>query len=158
MNIRQQSDNHHQCKMSLKMKMNTTKKQLYSWKTQNKQLRVTWSKSSGTCSSPEFLWWSIHCRWFLSVQSFATLVLTGTTPLAAVDCCSSVTHAPKRLGFFRLNYSLFSLADLKEFVTGYCCSHLLHLLSTVRIPGKVEWCQPISLQMTQWNQVSRMTQ
>ena len=74
----------------------------------------SWSKSSGTCSSPQFLRWSIHCRRFLSTQSFATLVLTGTTPLAAMDCCSSVTHAPKWLGFFRLNDSLFSLADLKE--------------------------------------------
>ena len=74
----------------------------------------SWSKSSGTCSSPQFLRWSIHCRRFLSAQSFATLVLTGTTPLAAMDCCSSVTHAPKRLGFFRLNDSLFWLADLKE--------------------------------------------
>ena len=82
------------------------------------------SKSSGTCSSPQFLQWSIHCQRFLSAQSVPTLVLTGTTPLAAMDCCSSVTHAPKWLGFFRLNDSLFSLADLKEE-----CSHhrlLLH--------------------------------
>ena len=74
----------------------------------------SWSKSSGTCSSPQFLRWSIHCRRFLSTQSFATLILTGTTPLAAMDCCSSVTDAPKWLDFFRLSDSLFSLADLKE--------------------------------------------
>ena len=111
MNIRQQSDNNHQCKMPLKMKMNTNKKQLYSWKTQNKQLRVnleanclTLTLLHSSCDDPSTAEDS-------SVSSHSVL----TTPLAAMDCCSSVTHAPKRLGFFRLNNSLFSLADLKEF-------------------------------------------
>ena len=64
-----------------------------------------------------------HCRRFLSAQSFATLVLSGTIPLAAMDCCSSVTHTPKQLGFFRLSDSLFLLADLKE----ECSRHRLLL-------------------------------
>ena len=139
----------------IKITINTKKKQLYSWKTQKQTVKSkSWSKSPGICSYPQFLRWSIHCRRSLSTQSFSTLVLTGTTPLAAMDCCSSVTHAPKWLGFFRLNDSLFRWQIWRRsfLVTVYCCSCSLHLTSTVRMHSKVEWCQPISLQMTQWQQ------
>ena len=136
---------------------NANKKRLYSWKTQNKQLRVNGEANRlalallhSSCDDPSTAEDS-------SVPSHSPQVLTGTTPLAAMDCCSSVTHAPKRLGFFRLNDSLFCWRIWRRsfLITGYCYSRSLHLPFTVRMCSKVEWCQPISLQMTQWNQVSR---
>ena len=93
----------------------------------------SWSKSSGTCSSPQFLWWSIHFRRFLSAQSFATLVLTGTTLLAAMTAVLQWHMRRSDWGFSGSTIAFFRWRIWRKsfLITVYCCSRSLHLPSTV---------------------------